>query len=43
MYDTFKGLVEPSEHDYTCNDAKLFQMNANEVHTCWKNKRIDDK
>jgi len=42
MYDTFKGLVEPSEHDYTCNDATLYSSTANEVHTYWKNNIINE-
>ena len=41
MYDTFKGLVEPSEHDYTCKDSKLYSMNSIDVHNSWKNQIID--
>jgi hypothetical protein len=43
LYDTFKGLVEPSEYDYTCKDAKLFSMNNTDVHNIWKNNIIDEK
>ena len=43
LYDTFSGLVEPTEYDYTCNDAKLYQMNKDEVYTTWKNQVIDEK
>jgi hypothetical protein len=42
MYDTFKGLVEPSIHDYTCKDAKLYSMNSMDVHRLWKNQIIDE-
>jgi hypothetical protein len=43
LYDTFGGLVEPSEYDYTCQDAKLYQMNKDEVYNTWKCHVIDEK
>lgn len=43
LYDTFGGLVEPSEYDYTCKDAKIYQMNKDEVHNYWKNNIINEK
>ena len=43
MYDTFGGLVQPSEFDYTCKDAILYQMNKDEVYATWKSKIIDEK
>ena len=43
LYDTFSGLVEPTEYDYTCKDAKLFQMNKDEVYTTWKSHVIQEK
>jgi len=43
LYDTFAGLVEPTEHDYTCSDAKLFSMNKDEVYNTWKSYTIDEK
>jgi len=43
MYDTFGGLVEPSEFDYTCKDASLYTMSKEEVHSIWKSKIIDEK
>ena len=43
LYDTFGGLVEPSEYDYTCKDAKLFSMNKDQVYEHWKNNIIDGK
>jgi hypothetical protein len=43
LYDTFGGLVEPSDYDYTCVDAKLYQMNKDEVYNTWKSQIIDEK
>jgi len=43
LFDTFGGLVEPTEYDYTCKDAKLFQMNKDEVYKTWKNQVINEK
>jgi len=42
MYDTFGGLTEPSEHDYTCKDAKLYQMTKEDVYNTWNTNRIDE-
>ena len=42
LYDTFGGLVEPSEYDYTCKDAKIYSMNKDEVYNTWKNFKITD-
>jgi hypothetical protein len=43
LYDTFGGLVEPTEFDYTCKETKLYSMNKDEVYTIWKNQVIDEK
>ena len=43
LFDTFSGLVEPSEHDYTCKGAQLYQMTKEEVYDMWKNHIIDEK
>lgn len=43
LYDTFRGLVKPTEYDYTCKDAKLYSMNKDEVYAEWKNRIIDEK
>lgn len=43
MYDTFKGLTEPSEYDYTCKDATIYKMTKDEVHSIWKCNVLDDK
>jgi len=42
LYDTFGGLVEPSDNDYTCKDAQLYQMNKDEVYNTWKSKIINE-
>ena len=41
LYDTFGGLVEPSKYDYTRSDAKIYQMNSDEVYNTWKSQIID--
>ena len=43
LYDTFGGLVEPTEYDYTCKEAKLYQMNKDEVYNTWKSQIINEK
>jgi hypothetical protein len=43
LFDTFGGLVEPTEYDYTCKDAKIYQMNKDEVYNTWKNQIINEK
>ena len=43
LYVTFGGLVEPTEYDYTCKDAKIYQMNKDEVYITWKNHVINEK
>jgi O-methyltransferase len=43
LYDTFGGLVEPTQYDYTCNDANLYSMNKDEVYNIWKHNIIDEK
>jgi len=43
LFDTFAGLVEPTEHDSTCIDATLYQMNKDEVYNMWKNQVINEK
>jgi O-methyltransferase len=43
LYDTFKGLVAPSEYDYTCKDARLYTMNQDEVYNTWKSHIINEE
>jgi O-methyltransferase len=43
LYDTFGGLVKPTEYDYTCKDAKLYKMNKDEVYNMWKSHIINEK
>ena len=42
LYDTFGGLTEPSEYDYTCKDAALYKMNKDEVYNTWKKQIINN-
>ena len=42
LYDTFAGLTEPGENDYTCKDAVLFNMSKENVHNEWKSKIINE-
>ena len=42
LYDTFTGLTEPGENDYTCKDAVLFNMSKENVHNEWKSKIINE-
>ena len=43
LFDTFRGLVKPSEHDYTCEDAVLFKQNNKELIDEWNSLIIDNK
>ena len=43
LYDTFSGLIEPTQYDYTCKDALLYQMNKDEVYNEWKSQIISEK
>ena len=43
LYDTFGGLTEPTEYDYTCKDAQLYSMNKDEVYNTWKQHTINEK
>jgi len=42
MYDTFCGLTEPGENDYTCKDAVLYNMTKENVHNQWKSQIINE-
>jgi len=42
LYDTFGGLVKPTEYDYTCKDATLYKMDSNQVYNTWKNFIINE-
>ena len=42
LYDTFAGLTEPGENDYTCKDAVLFNMSKENVHNEWKSKIVNE-
>jgi hypothetical protein len=42
LYDTFAGMVEPGEYDYTRNDAVLYSWNKEETYNYWKNNIINE-
>ena len=42
LFDTFGGLVRPSEFDYTCEDAIRFKMNSDDVLNMWETQIIDN-
>jgi O-methyltransferase len=42
LYDTFEGMVQPGEHDYTGGTAILYYMNNEMVHESWKNQIISE-
>ena len=42
MYDTFGGLTEPSDYDYTAPTACLYSMTKDQVHNTWKSKIINE-
>ena len=42
LYDTFNGLTEPGDNDYTCENAVLYKMNKENVHNHWKSKIINE-
>ena len=42
LYDTFAGLTAPGEHDYTCDDAKIFKMDNDTVYKTWKANIIEN-
>lgn len=43
LYDTFTGLVEPGEYDYTCKDTKLCNWDKDKTHKYWSENIINDK
>jgi hypothetical protein len=43
LYDTFGGLTEPGEYDYTCATSIHYSMNKEEVYNTWKNHTITEK
>jgi hypothetical protein len=43
LYDTFTGLTEPSEFDYTRPDAVYYNMDSNSVKKTWESQIIDSK
>lgn len=42
LYDTFAGLTEPGNYDYTCDNAVLYKMSKEDVYNEWKSKIINN-
>lgn len=42
LYDTFSGLTEPGEYDYTTPYATHFQMSSSEVYRTWASHKKDE-
>ena len=42
LYDTFSGLTEPGEYDYTCANAVIYKMDNNTVKNEWEKRIIDN-
>lgn len=40
MFDTFKGLTEPGEYDYTAATARLYTMNKDTVYNEWASRKL---
>jgi hypothetical protein len=43
LFDTFSGLTEPGENDFTTQEAKLYQMKKEVVHSTWKRMKDSGK
>jgi hypothetical protein len=41
LYDTFSGLTQPGEFDYTASTASIFKMNKDEVYNYWKKETLN--
>ena len=42
MYDTFEGMVQPTEHDFTHNDAVLYHSSVEETFNHWQQNQEQD-
>jgi hypothetical protein len=42
MYDTYKGLTEPGEFDYTVDGNHMFTMSRDDLLNAWKTNIIDE-
>ena len=43
MYDTFEGMVQPTEKDYTLNDSVLYRLSVEETYINWKYHQLKDR
>lgn len=42
MYDTYEGLPEPGENDYTTATTNIYQMSKEQVHSMWKSQQKNE-
>jgi len=42
MFDTFEGLTEPGEFDFTRDDSVLYTMSRTDTHQEWERQRRED-
>jgi O-methyltransferase len=42
MFDTYEGLTEPGEYDYTSDATLLYKMTREQVYNEWKNNQKND-
>jgi hypothetical protein len=42
LFDTFAGLTEPGEHDYSCDDATIWVINNDDIRSTWEQHKISE-
>jgi hypothetical protein len=42
LFDTFAGLTEPGEHDYSCDDATIWVIDNAEIRKTWEQNKISE-
>lgn len=42
LFDTFAGLTEPGEHDYSCHDATIWLINNDDIRSTWEQHKISE-
>ena len=42
MYDTFEGMVQPTEEDFTHQDAVLYELSVEQTFTHWQQNQCQD-
>jgi O-methyltransferase len=43
LYDTFTGLTAPGVNDYTCDGARLYKMDKDQVYRHWSDQIVTEK